>query len=492
MKLKDLIKGIETVNLSGDERTEVSGLSSDSRRVNPGDLFVAIRGGASDGADFVSEAIDRGAVAVAASEKIAYLNGNLAQVIVKDPRRALARMANRLYGEPAAALRLIGIIGTNGKSTVAALGRGLLQSAGISAGLLGTIYYGIGQRRLPSSLTTPPPPELQILLDSMRKDGATRAVIEVSSHGLKQERLAGCEFDILIFTNLSPDHLDYHPDINDYRQTKMRPFKTLHQGVKDPGKKTAIVNRDDPVGRKIIELCRAPVISYGLDPEADISASGIVLGPEGSSFRVSYRGEEFRAATPLLGRHNVYNLLAVIALGLTEGISLPKILEYLKGAPTIPGRLEAVRGGQDFNLLIDYAHTPDALENVITAMKEIYRGELTVVFGCGGDRDRIKRPRMGEIAARLADRVIITSDNPRSEDPETIIDEIRAGIPDGFTAIEREADRRRAIVRACRLAKPGDVVLIAGKGHEERQIFKDYVIPFSDREEALRAIEERN
>ncbi len=491
MKLSVLIKELGPVPTRGNTGVEIRGLATDSRRAGPGDLFVAISGGRHQGADFIPEARNRGAAGVVVEEFTSAVNGNMPQVKVGNPRRALGLLANRFFDYPASGLKLTGVTGTNGKTTVSILARAVLEEAGMTTGLLGTIYYGIGSRRLPSSLTTPAPPQLQELLSEMKRGGVERAILEVSSHAVTQERLAGIEFSTAVFTNLSREHLDFHQTLDEYRATKLRFLTTLHRGDLPPEEKRVIVNLDDPLAETILRQLAVPAVTYGFSPRADLSASRLKLGRSGSQFTLRWEKSEFPARINLPGRHNVANSLAVIALGLGEGIAPDKILRTLENHPGIPGRLERVETGYGFDLFVDYAHTPDGLENVLKTLRRLYRKHLIVVFGCGGDRDPGKRPLMGKAAVRWADRVILTSDNPRSEDPAAIIEGIRSGIPRrtrGVTAIE---DRRSAIEAACRLARPGDVVLIAGKGHEREQIFSNLIIPFDDRQVARKILAAR-
>ncbi len=495
MKLSRLIEELGPVPVRGDTGVEVTGIALDSRRVSAGDLFVAVPGARHNGADFIFQARERGAVGVVVEEFTSAVNVNLAQVKTDNPRRVLSLLANRFFNYPSADLKMIGVTGTNGKTTVSILGREVLETAGISTGLLGTIYYGIKERRLPSPLTTPAPPRLQELLAEMKRAEISHAILEVSSHAVCQERLAGIEFRTAIFTNLSREHLDFHRTLKEYRAAKLRFFQTLHQGSFSPEQKIAIVNLDDPLAEKILSDVSLPSLTYGFSPAADISASRVVPGRSGTRFQVRWRDELFPARISLPGRYNVANALAVIALGVSEGIDIGKILSTLEKSIGIPGRLERVKTARGFDLFIDYAHTPDGLKNVLKTLRELYRQRLIVVFGCGGDRDPGKRPLMGQAADRWADTVILTSDNPRSEDPEEIIKAIRTGISRQAGGVRQIPDRREAIEEACRIARPGDAVLIAGKGHEREQIFADRIIPFDDREvarQALAALPEKN
>lgn len=484
MRLNRMIEVLHPASVRGNMGVEVKGIAADSRRIKPGYLFIAVPGERHDGADFITEAKDRGAVGLVLREFSSSVNCNLAQIKVADPRRALGHLANCFFCHPGRRMKMIGVTGTNGKTTVVHLARSVLQGAGISTGLLGTIYYAIGERRLPSELTTPPPPQLQALLAEMVKAGCTHVVMEVSSHAITQQRLAGIEFGAAVFTNLSREHIDYHRTMEDYRDAKVNFLENLHRGEQPIESKTAIINNDDPLSQRILRSIKTPVITYGLSPRADLSASRIRLDRSGTVFSVRWQGKDYQARMGLPGRYNVYNALAMIGLGLSEGIELEAILDSLRRHRGIRGRVESVEAGQDFDLYIDYAHTPDGLENVLGALRELYDRRLIVVFGCGGDRDRSKRSLMGAVAVRLADEIIVTTDNPRTEDPVMIINDILSRLPRGCRRARVVADRRQAIEEACLSASSGDVVLIAGKGHEQKQIFRDRVIPFSDREVA--------
>ena len=486
MKLKKLVEQLPGCEVHGDAEVEIKGIAAHSRQVEKGWLFAALEGRERLGMDFVSEAIDRGAAALLLKEFFPLANGRLVQIKVGDPRWALAVAANEFYQHPSRKMEVAGVTGTNGKTTVAILSSALLQAGGIPTGLLGTIYYQIGQRTLPSDLTTPAPPYLQYLLEEMRKTGCRRVVMEVSSHALDQNRVEGIEFSTVVFTNLTSEHLDYHHSLEEYGRAKLKLFtRPAPSGSPVSSARTAIINFDDPFGRRIAESVSGRVISYGFSPGVSLRADGIELGPGGSRFLLDRQGKVDPVEITLLGRHNVLNTLAAIALGLEAGLSLETILPALKGFGGIPGRLEQVQAGQDFHVLIDYAHTPDALENSLRTVREIFPRRVIVVFGCGGDRDRSKRPRMGEAAEREADMVILTSDNPRSEDPEAIIAEIKAGMRERVGNVLSIPSRRVAMEEAFSLAASDDVVLIAGKGHEQQQIFRDRVVPFNDRLVAL-------
>jgi len=482
MKLNRLIEELRPEEAVGKTMVEVKGVEADSRRIQPGYLFVAIQGREESGIEYIPQARDRGAVGIVLREFSSSVNSSLAQIRVTDPRRALAIIANAIFSHPSNSMKMIGVVGTNGKTTVTHMARSIFEAAGISTGLIGTNYYGIGQRRLPATLTTPAPPRLQELLAEMKRANSSRVIMEVSSHAIAQHRLEGIEFQTAVFTNLSRDHLDYHRTMEEYGAVKTSFFQDFSRGKIEAGEKTVIVNNDDPLSRKIFQVIETPVISYGLRNPSDLFASDVSLSRGGSAFDLHWKDSVYRVLVSLPGRHNIYNALAAIGMGLSEGIELPDIINSLQKIRGISGRLEQVDTGRGFDLFIDYAHTHDGLENVLGALREIGYRRIIVVFGCGGDRDKTKRPLMGEVAARLADRVIITSDNPRSEDPEKIIDDIMRGIPRTARPARAIVDRREAIEEACNQAGGGDAVLIAGKGHERKQIFRDTIIPFSDRE----------
>ena len=487
MKLRELTKILPAAERRGNSEVEVKGIAAHSHQVEPGYLFVAIPGTRLNGADYVFEALQRGASVLVGKEFFSGVAPALAQIKVDNPRRALAFLSNEFFAHPDRRLRISGVTGTNGKTTVAYLIRAILREAGFSVGLLGTIQYHLGERYLPAELTTPAPPRLQILLREMISAGCSRAILEVSSHALKQERVAGLELKTVIFTNLSREHLDYHRTWADYRRAKLMILKNLGDGSSG---QRAILNRDDPFTREILRLVKVPTFTYGFKRTADLRALEEELSGEGSRFMVRSSSSSFPVQINLMGRYNIYNALAAIAVGLTEEVPVKIIQAALAKITRIPGRLDPLKLGQDFEVLIDYAHTPDALEKVLGTLRKIHRGRLIVVFGCGGDRDRGKRPRMGAVASRLADRVVLTSDNPRSEEPETIIRDILRGIR-RKKEVEVIPDRREAIEQTLLRARSGDVILIAGKGHEREQSFRDRVIPFEDREVAERFLLEK-
>jgi UDP-N-acetylmuramoyl-L-alanyl-D-glutamate--2,6-diaminopimelate ligase len=457
---------------------DVTALALDNRRVEPGSVFFCVRGFTRDGHDFAADAVQRGAVALVVDHP---LELGVPEIVVSDVRAAMAPAAARLQGDPTAELRVVGVTGTNGKTTTAYLVRALLEAAGEPTGLLGTVKSVVGGVEHEVARTTPEAIDLQVAFAAMRDAGDTHCVMEVSSHALALGRADAIHWAAAIFTNLTQDHLDFHPTMEDYYLAKRRLFEA--------GPEVAVINVDDPYGARLAgELRDAErIVTFGIDaPDADLRATNVRSDFAGSTFCAA--GLELRS--PLPGRFNVLNVLGAVATARALGVDDATIVAALPAAGRVPGRFEPVDEGQEFAVLVDYAHTPDSLENVLAAARPLTRGRLLCVFGCGGDRDRGKRPQMGEIAARLADHTIVTSDNPRSEEPEAIVDEIMAGIDDR-SASEAIVDRRAAIERAVALAAPGDVVVVAGKGHEQGQELKDgRKLPFDDvtiARQALRA-----
>ena len=455
---------------------EIRRVAHDSRRVEPGDLFVAIRGEKVDGLSHVPEAIRRGAAAVVA-EPAAPGPLPVPWVRVPQARRALGLLAARLAGNPAERLVLAGVTGTNGKTTTAALLQALLERRFGAAGFLGTIGYRVGRRELPADRTTPDAALLQELLAEMVREGVPAAAMEVSSHALALDRIEGCRFDLTVFTNLTRDHLDFHRDMEGYGAAKRRLFDLRKPGA------PAVVNVADPFGRLLAGQVGGRVVTYGPTGEAaDLRAESVVCDLSGVSFDAVSAAGRLPVRSPLLGRFNVDNLLAAAAGGLALGIAADEVAAALSSVRTVPGRLERVEAGQSYAILVDYAHTPDALERLLAAVRELTDRKIILVFGCGGDRDRGKREPMGRIAGARADIPIATSDNPRSEDPEAILSDVERGLAaSGATKYLRIADRRQAIRAAIDLANPGTVVVIAGKGHETTQIIGDREEPFDDR-----------
>jgi UDP-N-acetylmuramoyl-L-alanyl-D-glutamate--2,6-diaminopimelate ligase len=486
MRLRSLVDQLAGAVVAGPLDREITGLAYDSRRVTPGMMFVALTGQHVDGHDYIQGAVERGAAAVVC-EQNGFVPERTTRIKVTDTRVALARAAAQFYGHPSTRLQVIGITGTNGKTTVAFMIRQLLEAAGVRTGLLGTIRYEIGERVIPAQRTTPEALEIQQLQAQMLRAGCRACVMEVSSHALEQRRILGVDFDAAVFTNLTQDHLDYHGTMAAYYAAKRKLFTQVEQGSK---RGVAVINTDDAYGQRLAQETRTDlVLSYGLAETATLRAANIQLGPNATRMLMATSGRHFDCCLPLIGRHNVYNALAAVGAGLALKIDVSTIRRALNRLAPVPGRLEQVKAGQPFGVFVDYAHTDDALRNVLITLREITSGRLLVVFGCGGNRDAGKRPKMGRIAAELADVAVITSDNPRTEKPEAIAEQIEAG----FRAVRRgdyrvELDRRRAIDQILRLAGARDTVLIAGKGHETYQEFEDTMVPFDDRMYARRTL----
>ena len=467
MTLRDLMG-------DGAPEVEVSGLAYSSASVTPGTLFFCVPGFRVDGHDFAPDAVERGAAALVVERPLGL---GVPEVVVDDVRAAMGPVAARFHGEPTSKLRVVGVTGTNGKTTTAFLIRSLLEAGGMRTGLLGTVTSVIAGQEEAVERTTPEGVDLQGIFARMLDGGDSAAVMEVSSHALHMHRVDGIEFAVRIFTNLTQDHLDYHETMEAYYQAKKLLF-TREGGA-------SIVNVDDEYGARLASEIDAPT-TFAIDRDADFRARDVRFDTNGSEFTCATPDGDVVLRTRLPGLFNVQNALAAVAAARALDVPLETIADALSGADRVPGRFEPVDEGQPFAVLVDYAHTPDSLENVLRAAREITSGRLHVVFGAGGDRDRAKRPLMGRAAAEHADRVIVTSDNPRSEDPEAIVDEILTGTGAGA---ERIVDRRAAIARAVETAAAGDVVVIAGKGHEQGQEFADgRKEPFDDRDEARKAL----
>lgn len=487
MQLKQLINELSPTRVEGPVDQEISGITYDSRRVTPGMVFVAIPGQNFDGHDFIYTAIDRGASAVICQQNDFALT-RATKIRVADVREALARAAAAYYDHPSAKLKMIGVTGTNGKTTVAFMVKQILETAGIKCGLMGTVRYEIGERIIPAHRTTPEALEIHEMLKQMHRAGCQACVMEVSSHALEQKRVYGVEFDVAIFTNLTQDHLDYHGTMENYFQAKKILFDSLAANCK---RGCAVINIDDSFGQQLARGTAAEVqLTYGLAAAAKIRATQIQLGSHVTDMLVDIPGYQFSLRLPLIGRHNIYNALAAAGAGLAFEIGIPVIREALQTLPAIPGRLEIVPTTRSFSIYVDYAHTDDALSHVLQTLREIAPGRVLLTFGCGGSRDTGKRFKMGKVAAELSDFTIITSDNPRKESPGAIAAQIEAGFRSvRHTNYRVELDRRRAIEDVIRMAHQGDSVLIAGKGHETYQEFENTVVPFDDRVHAVEALE---
>lgn len=488
MRLHELLKGVQVTTLTGDPGTVVTGVAYDSRRVTPGCLFVAAKGEKVDGARFIPDAVKAGAAAVVFEEYDGPLPYTVAAVRVPDAREAMALVASAFYGNPSGRLKVVGITGTNGKTTTSYLVKAVVEAAGHKAGLIGTISYMVGDRTLPAPNTTPESVDLQEYLAAMLDAGAVYAAVEVSSHSVVLKRVAGCNFAVRVFTNFTQDHLDFHRTMEEYYTAK-KGFFTSGTGV-------CVVNLDDPKGMDIAASASGGVIGYGIDTPADVMAVNIKFSDEGTKFTLVTPKCEAEITSPMVGRHNVYNMLAAAAACMGLNIGMAAIARGFAGLAGVPGRFERVEAGQDFTVLVDYAHTDDALGRACAAAREFTRGRLVTLFGCGGDRDATKRPLMGKVAARMSDVVVLTSDNPRTEDPSAILRQVEAGVEAEGSKIKGETffvvpDRGEAISFAVGLAMEGDTLLMAGKGHEDYQIVGVTKHHFDDREAAREAILKR-
>ncbi len=508
MKLRELLEGVEIRKITGETLKEIEGVAYHSNQVKRGFLFVAIRGMEVDGHQFIGEAIQRGAEVVLLEKEREISHRTM--IVVPNSRQALAKISSNFYGNPSSQVRLIGITGTNGKTTTTYLLESIFKKAGYSVGVIGTINYRFGQRTTPASNTTPESLDLQRILWEMVKEGVSHVIMEVSSHGLDLDRVFGCQFDGVIFTNITAEHLDYHKNLNRYFESKKKLFsESLVKSLKTG--RFAVTNHDDPRGEEIVERIDLSVIRYGLRPSCDISADQVRSTFEGLSCRIKAPKGEFSIHSKLIGEFNVYNILAAVATGIAMDIPLETIKNGVESLEGVLGRFEKIENRRGIHVIVDYAHTHDALERVLLGLRNVLRsstqgnGKVITVFGCGGDRDRTKRPLMGKVAAIYSDLSILTSDNPRTEDPLAIMNEVEIGFKSlpleewhqneigswrskkGYLKVP---DRREAIRMAIRLAQPSDTVLIAGKGHEDYQVIGKQKFPFDDHVEAKKALEE--
>ncbi len=471
MKLKTLTDRLDPIALTADPETEIRGISYDSRKTKEGDLFVAIRGFETDGHRFIPKAVEKGAAVILSEEEPEL---EIPYVLVRDSRHALAQCSSTFFGNPASRMRMIGITGTSGKTSVSTLLKHVLETArGLKVGLIGTTGVEIGGEVIPSDFTTPESLELQQLLRRMADENCTHAVMEVSSHALELDRVEGIAFDTAVYTNLSQDHLDFHRTMERYAAAKKKIFSRC---------RTAWVNADDTWTPFMTEGETCRIHSFGTADQAELRAENVRLYPDRVCFEAVCDGKRTTTELHIPGSFSVSNALAVMAAALSEGIPVEESAGALGTAHGVRGRLESVPTDGNYHILLDYSHKPDALEKVLRSLRAATPGKLICVFGCGGDRDRLKRPLMGKIAADLSDYVIVTSDNPRTEDPERIIDEIVPGLADTATPWTRITDRVEAIHRAIDLAEEGDVILLAGKGHETYQIVGHSKRPMDERE----------
>ena len=484
MRLKELLKEIEPSTVTGPDDVDITQVAYDSRKVKPGALFFSVAGLRTDGLAYAKDAVASGAAAVVLDRDVEVAGAT--RVLVPDVRKAMAQAACAFHGHPSRALKIVGITGTNGKTTVSYLVRSICSEAGFKAGVAGTIGYDLGDLKVKGAHTTPEAPDFQELLANMLKRGMTHAAVEISSHALAQRRSYGTEFNAAVFTNLTRDHLDYHHTLEEYRDAKLRLFTKAERGAvrKSP---VCVLNADDPSFAAFRDASAAsgdPVCTYSLVAAADVAAKNVELLPGGSSFSIVWKGKALPVRLSIPGVFNVTNALAGFGAGISLGIDPAKVVAGLEALEGVRGRIERVDVGQDFSVFIDYAHTPDALGSILKTVRQITKRELICVFGCGGDRDRGKRSEMGAVSGSLADRTIITSDNPRTEEPLSIIAQIEEGMKQTRGRYSVVPDRREAIRTALSLAGSGDSVVIAGKGHEDYQIVGTEVLHFDDREVA--------
>lgn len=481
MKLKELLQGLIYEIQQGTTELEISDIEYDSRKVERGDLFVCITGFQTDGHKYIPMALEKGAAALLCEHPVEDVGEDVTVILTENNRAALAQLSANFYGHPSAQMRVIGVTGTNGKTSTTYLMKSILDRAGRKVGIIGTIENRIGEKILKAERTTPESKELQALFRQMREEEVTDVVMEVSSHSLDLHRVDGIAFDIAIFTNLTQDHLDYHKTMENYRAAKGLLFERAEKSV---------INLDDAAGAYMQAQSKGEVLTFGVDTKADLMAENIHISAEGTAFDMLWQGKRYPIKLHTPGRFSVYNALGTAGACLLLGIAPEEIAAGLAENTGISGRFQAVRSRKGCQAVIDYAHTPDGLENVLNTAREFVKGRVIAVFGCGGDRDKTKRPIMGEIGGRLADYCIITSDNPRTENPSAILEDVEAGVKKTACPYEKIADRREAIQKAAAMAGEGDVILIAGKGHETYQIFAEETIHFDDMEEIRRAFGE--
>ncbi len=481
MKLGQLLQGLKKLSFSGDEHLSITDLAYHTAQIKPGSCFVAIRGFKKDGHHYVAEAIRRGATAVIIEKDLSVPKG-ISKILVEDSRDCLARLSAMLFHEPTKNLRLVGITGTNGKTTTAFLIDSIWQAAGLKTGLLSTVAYRVGTEWCEAGRTTPESYDLQKMFQKMVKQGVSDCVMEVTSHALDLKRVIGSHFDGAIFTNLSQDHLDYHKDMESYFACKAKLFRE-RLVVSEKRSLWAVLNWDDPYGRTLAGGLPAKVWRYSLKEGVEIGLRNLKTHWDGLKMEVATPKGPVSLSSPLIGQFNAYNILAGLAAAMAMELPLDQIAFGIASFKGVPGRLEKISNDKGLHVFVDYAHTPAALENVLHTLRHLNPKRMITVFGCGGDRDRLKRPLMGAAVDRFSDVAILTSDNPRSEEPEAILDEIAAGFRSGKD-FERIADRKEAITKALEMAEAGDCILIAGKGHETVQEMQGQKIPFDDRQVA--------
>ncbi|RLQ95834.1 UDP-N-acetylmuramoyl-L-alanyl-D-glutamate--2,6-diaminopimelate ligase [Falsibacillus albus] len=486
MKLHTLLNFLPMKINKPNENPEIHSLENDNRKVEKGSLFICIKGFTNDGHNFAQNAVESGAAAVLSERP---LDLNVPVIVVKDTKRAMSVLADGFYGQPTKQLHLIGITGTNGKTTTSHLIDAVYRHAKVPTGLIGTMYVKMNERIIETKNTTPESLTLQKTFHQMKEENIEAAIMEVSSHALVQGRVHGCDYNIAVFTNLSQDHLDYHKTMDEYRHAKGLLFSQLGNTYDHKRPKFAVLNADDPASEFYLQDTAAHVVTFGIEHDADFQAVNIRMNGQGTTFQLKYPDGEREVSLKLIGKFSVYNALAAIAACYASELSIETILSALQKVEGVAGRFELVDEGQDFPVIVDYAHTPDSLENVLKTVKQIADNKVFVVVGCGGDRDKTKRPLMAKIACKYATDPIFTSDNPRSEDPNAILADMIEGVKG--KRYEALVDRKDAILKAIESAEKGDVVLIAGKGHETYQIIGDAVHDFDDRIVAAEAIRKK-
>ena len=474
MKLSTLVHHLDSMGTYNLCDVEITGITNDSRKVRPGYLYVAIKGYKADGHNFIKKSLECGAQAIVSEEKLS-LDTSIPQIVVRNTRKALSSLSCCFYNNPSQKINVVGVTGTNGKTTTTFLTKSIIEKAGYEAGLIGTINYQIGEKMITAQETTPESVELQRLIAEMVEAKIKFAVMEVSSHSAIQHRIENIDFKTAVFTNITAEHLDYHKTISNYMNAKVELFKNLRKDS------FAVLNADDEFSEYFADRTNAKILWYGIKNDADIKAEICRESTSDIMIKLKYSRKEIDMKIPFVGVHNVYNVLAAVASAISLGFELDVIKSGIETAPTVPGRLESVPCNRGFEVVVDYAHTPHALETVLQALRNLVKGRILLVFGCGGDRDKEKRPLMGRIADEKSDIFWLTNDNPRSEDPLNIIDGIKAGIKPG-RSFHTQINRHKAIADALSEATDGDLVLVAGKGHEKYQIIKDTITPFDDRE----------
>ena len=490
--LKDIISTLDVQQVQGDQNVSIQDITADSRAVKLNSLFIALDGATVDGHNYIDKAVAAGAVAVIVSKPVT-VPDDVCVITVSDTRQAMMVCVPYFFDYPANRMRIVGVTGTNGKTTTTHMIRHILKAQGHKVGVIGTVHIMIGDTSYPIHNTTPDVVDLQHILYQMVQENVEYCVMEVSSHALALGRVSGVEFDTAVFTNLTQDHLDFHKTFENYLAAKCKLFEQVSASDQVKDNKGAVINIDDSYGHRVMEKTTAPTITYSTLGKGTLNASDVHMSTKNSQYTVNYKGESYPVSMNTTGLFNVYNTLAAIGACLQEGISMEAIDTALKTFSSVPGRFELIEEGQDFAVVVDYAHTPDGLQNILETAKAIKENRIIIVFGCGGDRDATKRPIMGRIAAEYGDKIYVTSDNPRTEDPVQIVKDVEVGVKEALrdgTSYEVIVDRREAINHAIHDAKAGDIVIIAGKGHENYQILKNETIHFDDREEARKALKE--